>query len=40
MSALYGAIEDLLEFSIYPAVLNIDSTGTLPGLIDRYILAI
>ena len=40
MSALYGAIDDLLEFSIYPAVLNIDSTGTLPGLIARYILAI
>jgi len=27
MSALYGAIDDRLEFSMLPAVLNMDSTG-------------
>ena len=40
MSALNGAIEDRLEFSITPALLNMHSTGTLPGLMARYILAI
>ena len=33
MSTLYGVIDDL-EFSMLPAVLNIDSTGTLPGVTD------
>jgi hypothetical protein len=35
MSALKGAIEDRFEFSITPALLNIHSTGTLPGLMAR-----
>jgi len=35
MSVLYGAIDDRLEFSMLPAVLNTDSTGTLPGLTAR-----
>jgi len=32
MSTLYGATDDLVEFSMLPAVLNMDPTGTLPGL--------
>jgi len=35
-----GAIDDLVEFSMLPAVLNTDSTGTLTGLTARLILAI
>ena len=40
MSALYGAIIDRLEFGENPATLKRDSTGTLPGLMPVYILAI
>jgi len=35
MSTLYAAIDDLVEFSVLPAVLNMDSTVTLPGLTAR-----
>jgi len=35
MSTLYGATDDLVEFSMLPAVLNMDSTGKLPGLAAR-----
>jgi len=35
MSTLYGAIKDLFEFNMQPAVLNMDSTGTLHGLTVR-----
>jgi len=35
MSTLYDAIDDLVEFSMLPAVLNMDSTGTLLGLTAR-----
>jgi len=35
MSTLYGAIDDLVEFSMLPAVLNMGSTGTLPVLTAR-----
>jgi len=40
MSALKGTIEDHLEFSITPALLNMHSTGTLPGLMARQMFAI
>jgi len=35
MSTLYGAIDDFVQFSMLPAVLNMDSTGTPPGLMAR-----
>jgi len=40
MSTSYGAIHDLVDISMLPAVLNMDSTGTLTRLTARKILAI
>jgi len=40
MLTLHGVFDDLVEFSMLPAVLNMDSTSTLPGLTARSIVAI